>query len=110
VSEQKGSKEAHKGVIFGVDYSDDQVRRILVEKLRMNYAKPFVHDYRKPKDAENVLFERVKGAINKLKARGCKNNEIGIGLLDEASPQSEANTVRVLSFGKPPIFKKYGQV
>lgn len=95
--------------LFGVDYPDDQVRRILVAKLRMNYAKPFVHDYRKPKDAENVLFERVEDAINKLKVRGYKDNEIVIGFLDEASPQNEANTVRVLSFGKPHIFKKYGQ-
>jgi transposase len=28
---------------------------------------------------------------------------------DEASPQNQANTVRVLSFGKPRTFKKYGQ-
>lgn len=39
-------------------------------------------------EAENVLFERVKGAINKLKARGYKNNELGIGLLGEASTQN----------------------
>jgi hypothetical protein len=93
-----------------VGYSDDQARKILVEKLRMNYAKPFVHDYRKPKDGEDVLFERVKGAINELKSRGYKNNKIGIGFLDEASPKNEANTVRVLSFGKPHIFTKCKQV
>lgn len=95
--------------LFSVDYSDDQVRRILVEKLRMNYAKPFVQDYRKPKDAEGLLFERVEGAINNLRAKGYKDDEIVIGFLDETSPQNQANTVRVLSFGKPHIFKKYGQ-
>jgi putative transposase len=95
--------------IFGVDYSDDQVRRILLEKLGMNYAKPLVQDYRRPKDAKDILFERVEKAINNLRAKGYKNSEIVVGFLDEASPQNEANTVRVLSFGKPQIFKKHGQ-
>jgi transposase len=94
---------------FGVDYSDDQVRRIVVEKLGMNYAKPFPQDYRRPKEAENILFERVEGAINNLRAKGYKDSEIVIGFLDEAAAQNEANTVKVLSFGKPRIFKKYGQ-
>lgn len=94
--------------IFGVDYSDDQVRRILLEKLGMNYAKPFPQDYRRPKDAEEILFKRVKKAINNLREKGYKDSEIVVGFLDEASP-NEANTVRVLSFGKPQIFKKYGQ-
>ena len=59
-----------------------------MEKLGMNHAKPFVHDCQKPKDAENVLFERVEGAMNKLKAKGYKDNEIVIGFLDETSPQN----------------------
>ena len=59
-----------------------------MEKLGMNHAKPFVHDYQNPKDAENVLFDRVEGAINKLKAKGYKDNEIVIGFLDETSPQN----------------------
>ena len=91
--------------IFGMDYSDDQVRRISVGKLGMNYAKPFLHDYRRPKEAEEVLFERVEGAINNLRAKGYPDSEIMVGFLDETSPQTEANTVRVLSFGKPRIFK-----
>ncbi|MCL0056840.1 helix-turn-helix domain-containing protein [Dehalococcoidia bacterium] len=57
--------------IFGVDYSDDQVRRISIGKLGMNYAKPFVQDYRKPKDAEDILLGRVEKAINKER-RGIK--------------------------------------
>ncbi|MCX9085822.1 MAG: IS630 family transposase [Candidatus Methanoperedens sp.] len=95
--------------LFRVNYSDEQIRRILVEKLGMNYAKPFVRDYRRPKDAEVILAERVEGAIKNLKDRGYKDEDIVIGFLDEASPQNQANTVRVLSFGKPRIFKKYGQ-
>jgi len=42
----------------------------------MNHTKPFVHDYGKPKSAKNVLFERVEGAMNKLKAKGY----LGLGL------------------------------
>ena len=44
-----------------------------------------------------------------MKDKGYRDEEIDIGFLDEASPQNQANTVRVLSFGKPRIFKKYGQ-
>jgi putative transposase len=95
--------------LFGVNYSDEQIRRILVEKLGMNYAKPFVRDYRRPKDAEDILAERVEGAVKNLRDTGYKDDDIVIGFLDEASPQNQANTVRVLSFGKPRIFKKYGQ-
>lgn len=95
--------------LFGVNYSDDQTRRILVEKLGMNYAKPFVRDYRRPKDAEDIFTERIEGAIKNLKDKGYRDEEIVIGFLDEASPQNQANMVRVLSFGKPRIFKKYGQ-
>jgi putative transposase len=95
--------------LFGVSYSDEQIRRILVENLGMNYAKPFVRDYRRPKDAEDILAERMEGAIKNLKAKGYKDEDIVIGFLDEASSQNQANTVKVLSFGKPRIFKKYGQ-
>jgi len=38
--------------LFEVNYSDEQTRRILVGKLGMNYAKPFVRDYRRRKDAK----------------------------------------------------------
>jgi len=95
---------------FGVDYSDDQVRRISVEKLGMNYAEPFVRDYRRPKDAKNILFERVEETINNLRAKGYPDSEMVIGFLDEASPQTQANTVRVLSFGKPRIFKNTAKI
>ncbi|MCL0103143.1 helix-turn-helix domain-containing protein [Dehalococcoidia bacterium] len=41
--------------LFSMDYSDDQVRRILVEKLGMNYAKPFVQDYQKAQGCRGYL-------------------------------------------------------
>ena len=96
--------------IFGVNYSDDQIRRVLVDKLRMNYAKPFVRDYRRPKNAKDILAERVERAIKNLRDKGYKDDDIVIGFLDEASPQNQANTVRVLSFGKPRIFKNMAKM
>jgi transposase len=95
--------------LFGVNYSGEQIRRILVERLGMNYAKPFVGDYRRPKDAEDILAERMEGAIKNLKHKSHQDEDRVIGFLDEASPQNQANTVRVLSFGKPRTSKKYGQ-
>jgi len=39
---------------FGVDYTLKQIR-IILKKFGMNYAKPYRHDYRKPKDAVDIL-------------------------------------------------------
>ena len=39
---------------FGVDYSDKQIR-IILSRFGMNYAKPYQFDYRKPKDADELL-------------------------------------------------------
>ena len=47
--------------LFGVNYSDEQTRRILVEKLGMNYAKPFVRDYRRPKMLKIFSLREWKG-------------------------------------------------
>ncbi|MCL0049413.1 IS630 family transposase [Dehalococcoidia bacterium] len=48
--------------------------------------------------------------MNNLRAKGYNDSEVVIGFLDEASPQTEANTVRVLSFGKPRIFKNTARI
>ncbi|MCW6158002.1 MAG: helix-turn-helix domain-containing protein [Thermoplasmatales archaeon] len=44
----------HIKLRFNVDYSMRQVSRIL-KKFKMHYAKPYPHDYRRPKDAEDQL-------------------------------------------------------
>jgi len=49
--------------LFEVNYSDEQTRRILVGKLGMNYAKPFVRDYRRRKEAVRKLEFRQEGMI-----------------------------------------------
>ena len=40
---------------FGVEYSDDQIVRILRNKLKMHFSKPFPVDYRRPEDADAIL-------------------------------------------------------
>ena len=39
---------------FDVEYSEKQIR-IILRGFGMNYAKPYSFDYRKPKDAEDIL-------------------------------------------------------
>ena len=39
---------------FNVEYSERQVRRIL-KSFKMNHAKPYQIDYRKPDDADEKL-------------------------------------------------------
>lgn len=70
---------------FGVGYTIKQIR-IILKKFGMKYAKPYTHDYRRPVDAE-MLFKK-----------NCQR-------WDETSPQTTANTQRLLSFNKPRICK-----
>jgi len=39
---------------FDVEYTPKQIR-IILKKFKMNHAKPYPHDYRRPKDAEDLL-------------------------------------------------------
>ena len=39
---------------FGVNYTMKQIR-VILKGFGMNYAKPFQHDYRKPKNAKDIL-------------------------------------------------------
>jgi len=90
---------------FGVDLSEDQVRRILRDKLKMNFSKPYPEDYRKPEHAEEILAGNLETVIRLVKEKGIKEEDIAIGFLDESSPQVTANTVRLWSFGKVRIIK-----
>jgi len=47
----------------------------------------------------------VEATLSELETKGYKREEIAIGFIDESSPKSTANTVRVWSFGKPHIKK-----
>jgi transposase len=85
---------------FGVEFSEDQVVRILRHRLKMHFSKPYPMDYRRPEDAEALLENQLQLTLSLLRENGLKEEDIAIGFIDEASPQNTANTVRVWSFGK----------
>jgi transposase len=100
---------------FGQNYHPVSVSRIL-HSLGMRYGKPYPRDCRRPDDAEARLQLTLEDALKKLdnietqetqETVQIKEDQEGvvIGFLDECSPQSCANTVRVYSFGKPTIVK-----
>ena len=93
--------------IFMKELSEDQVRRILRDKLGMRLSKPYSQDYRRPENAVEILKGRVEATLSELETKGYKREEIAIGFVDESSPQNTANTVRVWSFGKPHIKKHH---
>ncbi len=89
---------------FGVEYSEDQVVRML-KKFKMNHGKPYPYDFRKPDDAKELLDNQLSLLFELLEKEKIPKDKIAIGFLDETSPQTTANTVRVWSFGKPKIKK-----
>ena len=58
---------------------------VILNKLGMRHAKPYPHDHRKPDDAESVLKNLGHVSID----------EYITGFLDESTPQTPANTVRL---------------
>jgi transposase len=88
---------------FGVCYSLRSVSRLL-RRLGMRYAKPYPRDYRRPSDAETKLKSALEVSLEKLEDLEAEENVL-VGFLDECSPQTAANTVRVWSFGKALIVK-----
>ena len=69
---------------FNVEYGIKHVRKML-KKIRMHYYKPYQHDYRRPGNAEEIL--KNSGGLE-------VDWEI-IRFLDEPSPQTTSNTVRM---------------
>jgi len=80
---------------FGIEYCLRHLPRIL-RSFGMSYAKPRQRDYRRPEDAEERLKERVEEASG-------GGEGIIWGFFDETAPQTNANTQRLWSFGKPEI-------
>ena len=76
---------------FGVEYSMKHVRELL-RRFGMRFGKPYPHDYRRPKSDDD------------LKKLTLDEGDI-VGLIDEASPQTTANTQRLWSFRKLEIVK-----
>lgn len=91
---------------FGIEYSPNQVIRILRQRVGMHFNKPFPRDYRRPSDAEERLKASRHQAFMLLKEKGIHKDDLALGFLDEASPQNRANTVRVWSFENSPVLDK----
>ena len=100
---------------FSVDYHPVSVGRIL-RSLGMRFGKPYPRDHRRPDDAEARLKHTLTDALSKLDdVEALEPGEDGgvrvdlgdmvVGFLDECSPQTCANTVRVYSFDKPVAVK-----
>lgn len=89
---------------FGIEYSEDQVVRIL-NKLKMHHGKPYSHDYRRAENAKELLDNQLSLLFKILEKEKIAKEKVAIGFLDEFSSQTTANTVRVWSFGKPRIKK-----
>jgi len=83
---------------FDVVYSERQVSRVL-RSFKMNYAKPYPHDYRRPDDAKEQLEDKLRKVEAKM------SEKCIIGFMDEASPQTTDNKQRFWSFGKPELSK-----
>jgi transposase len=90
---------------WGVTLSPSQVARILKGKLRMHFSKPYPRDYRRPEDAESRLRESLDAAYRKLSQRGVATDRVAIGCLDESSPQTTSNRVRLWHFEHPRFIK-----
>lgn len=101
------TKEVRELIVdhWGAKFSDSQVGRILHEKLKLHFGKPYPHDYRRPADAEELLQSGLNSAYSNLNNKGIQKDKMALGFLDEASPQTTANTVRVWTTGHPEITK-----
>ncbi|MHB1622713.1 MAG: IS630 family transposase [Cuniculiplasma sp.] len=80
---------------FDVDYTMKQIW-VILKGWDMHHAKPYLHDKRRPPDAEYILKKNL-GRITLQRSI--------IGFFDESSPQTTANTVRFWSFKKPVMVK-----
>jgi transposase len=83
---------------YSVKYSERQVQRILRD-FRMNYAKPYPHDYRRPNNAEELLSKSLEETLDGI------GDHFTLGFMDQSSPQTTDNKQRFWFFGKPTIAK-----
>lgn len=84
---------------FGVEYKKSRLYELLKE-LEMHHSKPYILDVKRPRNAEEILAERLDKILRALKEEGYELKDIIIGFFDESSPQLSPNTVRLWSFKK----------
>ena len=75
--------------VFMKKLSEDQVRRILRDKLGMRLSKSYQREYRRPDNAEGILKDRVEATLSEFETKGYKRGrEMAIGFVDESYPQN----------------------
>ena len=84
---------------YGVELHLRSVYRIL-GGLGLRCCKPYPSDYRRPGDAEERLRIGVEEALERLDDLEAVGG-LTLGFLDECSPQTDSNTVRLWSLGRP---------
>ena len=84
---------------YGVELHLRSVYRIL-RGLGLQCCKPYPSDYRRPADAEERLRGGVEDALERLDDLEAVGG-LTLGFLDECSPQTSSNTVRLWSLGRP---------
>lgn len=63
---------------WNIDYSESQVSRILRNKLKMHFSKPYPHDFRRPPDAEAQLEDTLIRAYSDLMNQGLNEKEMAL--------------------------------
>jgi len=58
----------------------------------MYYSKPYTLNYRRPENAENILKKLIEAIPEYIGP----DDQYIIGFLDESSPQTKANTQRLI--------------
>jgi transposase len=84
---------------FNVELSSKRISVILRE-IKMTYSKPYRKDYRRPKEAEDILINSLGEVCKQLEKDGINPEDVVVGFLDEASPQNKANSGKFWSFGQ----------
>lgn len=81
---------------FGTDYTYYGTWRVLREKLKFQYTKPYPKNYKRPDNADEILKEKIGDAVNKI-LRLKKNKNFRVVVWDEASFQNKPNTTKILA-------------
>ncbi len=81
---------------FGTDYTYYGVWRVLREKLKFQYTKPYPKNYKRPDNADEILKKKIGDAVNEV-LRLKKNKSFRVVLWDEASFQNKPNTTKILA-------------
>jgi transposase len=81
---------------FGTDYTYYGVWRILREKLKFQYTKPYPKNYKRPENADEILKKRIGDAVDDVLSLK-DNKNFRVVLWDEASFQNKPNTTRILA-------------